>query len=197
MWPLQPAWHSDRCSRTVNVKEEWLTRREAENRPSYHHWMNKREIWINDNSCISSKKCRTNWVEVDVTILLGELLQVLQSHMGSLLHCLQVLLTVESIKVLFAEWLWAFIAAYWGGRKVNWTSWSTSGLTCEPAECLSLSPRGQEQWHSDQLGRSWPKHHDSLSDARVPRSYMQGWRGKNAAEFELCVELSLRLWSVE
>lgn len=37
----------------------------------------------------------TNWVEVDVTILQSEPLQLLQSHVGGLLHCLQILLTVR------------------------------------------------------------------------------------------------------
>lgn len=37
----------------------------------------------------------TNRVEVDVTILQSEHLQVLQSHVGGLLHCLQILLTVR------------------------------------------------------------------------------------------------------
>lgn len=38
---------------------------------------------------------RTNRVEVDVTILLSEHLQILQSHVGGLLHSLQILLTVR------------------------------------------------------------------------------------------------------
>lgn len=37
----------------------------------------------------------TNRVEVDVTILQSEHLQVLQSHVGRLLHRLQILLTVR------------------------------------------------------------------------------------------------------
>ena len=44
-------------------------------------------------------KCGTNWVEVDVSILEGELLQVLQSHVRGLLHCLQIFLTVGVRKV--------------------------------------------------------------------------------------------------
>lgn len=42
----------------------------------------------------------TYWVEVDITILQGELLQVLQSHVGGLLYCLQILLTVGAAKCM-------------------------------------------------------------------------------------------------
>lgn len=42
---------------------------------------------------------RAYWVEVDIPILQRELLQVLQGHIGDLLHCLQILLTVDSSEV--------------------------------------------------------------------------------------------------
>lgn len=43
--------------------------------------------------------CSTNWVEVGVTILQSEVLQILQCHVRGCLHCLQVFLTVGSNKV--------------------------------------------------------------------------------------------------
>jgi len=47
---------------------------------------------------------RTHWVEVDVTVLQGEVLQLLQSHIGGRLYCLQVLLTVQIRNVHIDEW---------------------------------------------------------------------------------------------
>lgn len=51
----------------------------------------------------SAVKQETYWVEVDVTVLTSELHEVLQTHVRSLLHCLQVFLTVERSKVNAAQ----------------------------------------------------------------------------------------------
>lgn len=107
----------------------------------------------------------TYWMEVDITILERELLQVFQSHIRRLLHCLQVFLAVESIK----EWsdmnILNIIFMTWVVNKL------TSCVTCEPEESLHPWPHGQVWRRSDQPGHSAPKLHDSLSDARAPQSY--------------------------
>lgn len=57
-------------------------------------WRHNRSNWAAKNM-----KCRTDRVEVDVTILQGELHQVLQAHVRGRLHCFEVFLTVESSRV--------------------------------------------------------------------------------------------------
>lgn len=41
----------------------------------------------------------TNWVEVDITILEGKLLQILQCHVRSLFHRFQVFLAIKYRKI--------------------------------------------------------------------------------------------------
>lgn len=86
----------------------------------------------------------TNRVEVDVTILQSEHLQVLQSHVGGLLHCLQILLTVrKQIRDLFQ-----------GKAEIKRKKFTKQGEglkkdTCAPAGCLRRLLLGEEQRRSD------------------------------------------------